>query len=663
MAARAFLARGCLAVVLAGSLLATGVSAAPSASSHHDPRLAVAGESDTPPAGPSAKATTAEDGLSTVDLTTPGFAAQSSTEPAKPPRPSLYADQDLEPAAVSGEISADSFRLVAVTWDGDAGDTELAAWVRTRTAGKWTDWYEIPHDSEHGPEADGVEDDVRAGTDPLIVAASDAVQVRVDTADGTVPPGLRLDLVDPGDVPEARAEAAESVDTSEPAAARRPTIRTRAQWGADESLRGPDLTYARVDGAFVHHTVSANAYEPGEVPAMIRGIYRYHVRSRGWNDIGYNFLIDRFGRIWEGRHGGVDRAVQGAHTAGYNDDAFGAAALGTYTSKSAEPRLVEAFQNLIAWKFRVHGVDPRKPVNYDGEKWPAVAGHRDAASTVCPGDGLYRALPTIRRGVQALMYGKLPTLSGLPRSPSAQELIARRMSDHSLWRYRGTGHPQLVGTHWNSMNALAFGGAGNGDRWPDLLARKRTDGSLWFYAGRADGHLNAPRRAGTSWHTMDIIVGAGAWTDTPYGDLIARRASDGALWLYPGAAGGKRGKPIRIGNRWTSMDLLTVPGDMTGDGRPDLLARKISDGTLWLYPGRGKRGLGKARQIGHGWRTIEQATGVGDWNGNGYADIVVTRPDGTLWLYLTRSTGTFAPAIKIGTGWQGMKPVVGMLAK
>src|SRR5690606_8637788 len=135
------------------------------------------------------------------------------------------------------------------------------------------------------------------------------------------------------------------------------------------------------------------------------------------------------------------------------------------------------------------------------------------------------------------------------------------------------------------------------------------------------------------------------------------------IWLYPGAAGGKRGKPIRIGNRWTSMDLLTVPGDMTGDGRPDLLARKISDGTLWLYPGRGKRGLGKARQIGHGWRTIEQATGVGDWNGNGYADIVVTRPDGTLWLYLTRSTGTFAPAIKIGTGWQGMKPVVGMLAK
>src|SRR5690606_4874101 len=214
MAARAFLARGCLAVVLAGSLLATGLSSAPPASSHHDPRLALASESDTPPAGPSAKATTADDGLSTVDLTTPGFAARSSAEP---PMPSLYADQDLQPAAVTGEITADSFRLVAVTWDGDAdadsGEAELAAWVRTRTAGEWTRWYEIPHDPEHGPEADGAEADgaeadVRAGTDPLIVAASDAVQVRVDTADGTVPNGLRLDLVDPGDVPEARADAA-----------------------------------------------------------------------------------------------------------------------------------------------------------------------------------------------------------------------------------------------------------------------------------------------------------------------------------------------------------------------------------------------------------------------------------------------------------------------
>src|SRR5690606_41532283 len=107
MAARAFLARGCLAVVLAGSLLATGLSSAPPASSHHDPRLALASESDTPPAGPSAKATTADDGLSTVDLTTPGFAARSSAEP---PTPSLYSDHDLHPDTVTGVSAAHRIR-------------------------------------------------------------------------------------------------------------------------------------------------------------------------------------------------------------------------------------------------------------------------------------------------------------------------------------------------------------------------------------------------------------------------------------------------------------------------------------------------------------------------------------------------------------------------
>ena len=104
-----------------------------------------------------------------------------------------------------------------------------------------------------------------------------------------------------------------------------PVIYSRAQWGADESIRGKSsLHYGDVHAGFVHHTVNANDYTRAEVPGIIRSIYAYHVKSRGWSDIGYNYLVDRFGRIWEGRYGGVDRPVVGAHTLGYNDDSFAA---------------------------------------------------------------------------------------------------------------------------------------------------------------------------------------------------------------------------------------------------------------------------------------------------------------------------------------------------
>ena len=91
-------------------------------------------------------------------------------------------------------------------------------------------------------------------------------------------------------------------------------------------------SYGTIKAGFVHHTVDANSYTSAQVPAIIRGIYSFHTKSRGWSDIGYNFLIDRFGRTWEGRAGGVDQPVIGAHTGGYNSQLFGAAAIGTFNT-------------------------------------------------------------------------------------------------------------------------------------------------------------------------------------------------------------------------------------------------------------------------------------------------------------------------------------------
>jgi putative cell wall-binding protein len=184
-----------------------------------------------------------------------------------------------------------------------------------------------------------------------------------------------------------------------------PAIYSRAQWGADESIREPgDPDYGQVLGTFVHHTAGTNSYTEAEVPAIIRAIYAYHVNGRGWRDIGYNFLVDRFGRTWEGRYGGVDRAVVGAHTAGYNSSAFGTSVLGTYTSKAPEDAVLFAYERLIAWKFTLHGVEPDASVAYPGQKTlPAIAGHRDADATECPGQLLYDKLGAIRLGTAAAM--------------------------------------------------------------------------------------------------------------------------------------------------------------------------------------------------------------------------------------------------------------------
>ena len=187
----------------------------------------------------------------------------------------------------------------------------------------------------------------------------------------------------------------------------RPTIYTRAQWGADESIRRADPGYGQVHVAFVHHTDGSNTYSRSDVPAILRGIYAFHVKGRGWNDIGYNFLVDRFGRTWEGRYGGDDKAVIGAHTRNYNAYSFGVSVMGTFTSVTPNAAIKTALVDLIAWKFRLYGVSlPGRTVANDKTFW-RISGHRDANQTACPGQRLYNALGEIRSRVRARL-GTLP---------------------------------------------------------------------------------------------------------------------------------------------------------------------------------------------------------------------------------------------------------------
>jgi uncharacterized protein with LGFP repeats len=184
----------------------------------------------------------------------------------------------------------------------------------------------------------------------------------------------------------------------------RPRIVTRAGWGADEKLREAGFVYTdSVKVVFVHHTATGNDYTCAGAPALIRSIYRYHVESSGWRDIGYNFLIDKCGNIYEGRAGGVAKAVFGAHTLGFNTNSSGVAVLGTFTSVSAPAAAVKAVAQLAAWKLGLYGGNPTGTTHLvsgggnlytkgSSVKLHTISGHRDGFATECPGAKLYAQL-------------------------------------------------------------------------------------------------------------------------------------------------------------------------------------------------------------------------------------------------------------------------------
>ncbi|MER7757098.1 N-acetylmuramoyl-L-alanine amidase [Kitasatospora sp. NPDC097643] len=300
------------------------------------------------------------------------------------------------------------FELLGVGWDGSP-DALAGGSVRVRTrdavTGRWGDWHQLETDSEDGPDRSP-----HGATAPLWTGRSDGVAVEVRPGPAGPPRGLRLELVDPG---QGAASPAARVLPGAPAdghQAPRPGIVTRAGWGADESLRDPTFEYTGpVREVFIHHTATATDYACSDAPRVIRGIYQYHVQTSGWRDIGYNFLVDRCGTIYEGRAGGVDQPVHGAHTLGFNTDSSGVAAIGTYGSDSPPQDMLDGLAAIAAWKLgltdRAADGHAQLTSSSDASRYPkgtvvdfdAISGHRDAFNTECPGKSLYGRLPDLRR--------------------------------------------------------------------------------------------------------------------------------------------------------------------------------------------------------------------------------------------------------------------------
>ena len=345
-------------------------------------------------------------------------------------------------------------------------------------------------------------------------------------------------------------------------------VLTRQDWSADESLMNWPPEYQRVQKAIVHHTAGDDGGT--NVAATIRAIYYYHAVTRGWGDIGYNDLVDKFGNIWTGRAGG-DHVI-GGHAYGWNNGSFGVAAIGTYSVTSPTPAMVGAIANIIAMKFAQFGIAPygadaftHQEQRSDGT-WipvtsspPNVQGHRDAnyivgqkgGQTECPGGALYAQLPTIRSLAQAAVQNGYLNLVALePNLPKAG-LPGSVVQVQTTVLNRGT-NPIPAGTAL-SYKILLKGAPYVNQGGRGTIAAAIPPGAI----GTATVPFTVPA-IGNYMVRWDLQTGTTWWNtlyNNPFRDMWFRSADWSADWLSD-----------TVSRTWFSGQTTTVSVTVTNDG-------------------------------------------------------------------------------------------------
>ncbi|BCJ40227.1 hypothetical protein GCM10010168_30850 [Actinoplanes ianthinogenes] len=214
--------------------------------------------------------------------------------------------------------------------------------------------------------------------------------------------------------------AAPAPTSTVPIKAQFPAYVSRKAWSADETIVGPISVATEVKALWVHHTVhtaNANAYTCDQSAAIVRSIQIYDVKSNGWSDLGYNYMLDKCGTLFEGRRGGVENAVVGAHTVGFNTGYAAVAVLGDYRTATSNDAIETTIAQLAAARLGKYGYNPTSTATFTAGSTnnkfkqgaqvtvPRLSGHRDMDATICPGDNLYSRLPAIRAKSQLMVTG------------------------------------------------------------------------------------------------------------------------------------------------------------------------------------------------------------------------------------------------------------------
>jgi len=309
-----------------------------------------------------------------------------------------------------------------------AAVAHLEVRVRSR-AGRWSPWVPLDGGGAHRPDAHAGEH----ATDPVWAGDVRELQLRAPDRPAAA---LRLLLLSLSAAERRRGARASQVARAAQAVTDAPPIIPRAAWGGDQVVPRAAPEVGDVQMAFVHHTVSANTYTPADSAGIVLGIALYHRDTNGWNDIGYNFLVDRYGQIFEGRAGGIDQAIVGAQAQGWNSHSTGIANLGTFEAEAETPEAMEAMARLIAWKLPLHGAPVAGPVvvvsaggteNRYADGVPVtfqrISGHRDGCRTACPGTALYGQLDALRARTAAIAPVVVAPVVGLTLDPTPASLL------------------------------------------------------------------------------------------------------------------------------------------------------------------------------------------------------------------------------------------------
>ncbi|MBN1890472.1 MAG: N-acetylmuramoyl-L-alanine amidase [Thermoflexales bacterium] len=347
--------------------------------------------------------------------------------------------------------SGGAFDALTFSMDLDASDTsQCTLQARTSLEGSsWTPWLLLEPD-----ESDDAKDGDQASYGQIVPVTSGRyaqfrlilernIAAQQAGGGGGASPTLRGILVDyvyAADGPDVYQAKAAALPAQPEPGAPRPVIIPRAGWGAQEQRMTWKPTYRHPARIIIHHTVTPNHED--NPAATVRAIYYFHAITRKWGDIGYNYLIDWHGNIYEGRAGG--EKVVGGHARGYNEGSVGVALMGTYTRDDISPAMHDSLVALLAWLSARYGIDPQGQATVYGRRLPNIMGHRAVAKTTCPGDPVLAQLDALRAQVAAVVerHGGIAAVTATPLPTRAQP----RATSTPTATPRVTGTPRATPT-------------------------------------------------------------------------------------------------------------------------------------------------------------------------------------------------------------------------
>ncbi|MDY5584303.1 MAG: N-acetylmuramoyl-L-alanine amidase, partial [Arcanobacterium sp.] len=423
-----------------------------------------------------------------------------------------------------------------------------------------------------------------------------------------------------------------------------PKIVSRSEWGAGKATWSPKAYPLK--GAVIHHTAGNNVYTAAQAPGIVRSIFQYHAITLGWGDIGYNFLVDKYGVIYEGRSGSLTatpgQMVQGAHAANANTYSVGISVLGSYIN-GVQPSnaSITAIENILAWQFDMAGINPfGKWTTTTDITTNVIAGHKDVGSTACPGL-IYDRLGDIRANVAKIISEKATSTVNPPILPDPEFVGIAYLAISS----------KQVGKGWPGTNVW---GAGDftSDGFADLILRNQ-NGELILYNGKESNLWEAPQKIGRGWGSFaDLYMGVD-FNGDEFLDIVGRTTT-GDLLLYPGNGNGGFEIPQKIGKGWQSFKSITLA--QSGMNKKPAFITINSLGEARLYPTNGSGTFLTPRSLGKR-PDLTAATYVGDWDLDGYSDIVAIQNNGDLYSFRFTEEG-ISFGTKIGKGWGSMKKLL-----